>query len=796
MAEIAKEDIDAIVSAIGFGIVSDFRSLQTAMRTMTEQSNENNRLLGEVNQHLDSTDKSLERLEKDIYRQINTRQFTELENAAEKKAKSSSRRADQILGDVQKSLSKLQKETIREAERDTTSSKKKVEDDGDDSDATDLIADTQFIGAPSSSSSGSGQSLLPAPDSGSGSGVGMGAALGGLAVGAIAVGGAAYLMKNDSESSSGALTPAEAPAPAAPSSVGITQQPQQGGQVATQTSTASSTGAVSSATQHVSAVTTTLRSKALAKISNRLAEWVNKNGDKVNAIIGPNNVDTFGKLVGGTFTFSKYMTDSSWTGLGEQYVMGNSISPGQTKNQNAAYVAGAVVNLAILAYLACRDVYTRENYEDIQAGVLPNFDDLGSSEKSQYVKNAGSQIENYVNKLISESRAKSAAASLDTASVTPASSAQSPASGLAPTTGGTPSAPETNESSETGLGSGSVGNNTAAGGATGAAMGGATALSATGGGGGQMQQAASALGFGSATQAGYSGESDASTYGNDNIASFDTSDNLLSDISGTGYAAGASSGTTAGVLKTIRTRESGGDYSIRSNSSSASGAYQFIDSTWQSLTSKYGIGQKYKRAYQAPPEVQDAVASQYVDEILRQNNGDVSKVPLVWYTGNAQGKMSAKALRVNRGLTPAAYQKRWMNDYYRISGEQQQDAQTVEKDESSEDTATTPAAANGAIITPLPKSPTDTINLAPPRVGDAGSEDDEDEFTSEVSPIDGRPKTYSANPMDEVKNKLSFYDDYMQHHFGYLSQEFDLHTSGELTADEAYRRAMNPLGRR
>ena len=31
--------------------------------------------------------------------------------------------------------------------------------------------------------------------------------------------------------------------------------------------------------------------------------------------------------------------------------------------------------------------------------------------------------------------------------------------------------------------------------------------------------------------------------------------------------------------------------------------------------------------------------------------------------------------------------------------------------------------------------------------------------------------------------------------FGYLSDEFDLHTSGELTAEQAYKRTMNPLGR-
>lgn len=117
------------------------------------------------------------------------------------------------------------------------------------------------------------------------------------------------------------------------------------------------------------------------------------------------------------------------------------------------------------------------------------------------------------------------------------------------------------------------------------------------------------------------------------------------------------------ILATIRTKESGGNYGISNPGSSASGAYQFIDSTWKSLTNKYQIGTDYPRAYLAPPQIQDAVAAKYVQEILDANGGDVSKVPLVWYTGNAQGQMSAAALAANRGLTPSQYQADWMNIY-------------------------------------------------------------------------------------------------------------------------------------
>lgn len=122
------------------------------------------------------------------------------------------------------------------------------------------------------------------------------------------------------------------------------------------------------------------------------------------------------------------------------------------------------------------------------------------------------------------------------------------------------------------------------------------------------------------------------------------------------------------ILSTIRTRESGGNYNAQAPGSTASGAYQFIDSTWQSLTKKYGIGQEYNKAKDAPPEIQDSVAGKYVQDILKQNGGDVSKVPLVWYTGNAQGKMSNQALAANSGLTPETYQQKWMETYSKVSG--------------------------------------------------------------------------------------------------------------------------------
>jgi len=50
-----------------------------------------------------------------------------------------------------------------------------------------------------------------------------------------------------------------------------------------------------------------------------------------------------------------------------------------------------------------------------------------------------------------------------------------------------------------------------------------------------------------------------------------------------------------------------GLYTAHNPTSTASGAYQFIDSTWRAWTARAGIGREYLRAMFAPPAVQDAV---------------------------------------------------------------------------------------------------------------------------------------------------------------------------------------------
>lgn len=60
-------------------------------------------------------------------------------------------------------------------------------------------------------------------------------------------------------------------------------------------------------------------------------------------------------------------------------------------------------------------------------------------------------------------------------------------------------------------------------------------------------------------------------------------------------------------LSCVRAHESKGSYTVQNPRSSASGAYQFLDSTWRNVSASAGFG-GYARAMHAPWFVQDAVA--------------------------------------------------------------------------------------------------------------------------------------------------------------------------------------------
>ena len=55
-------------------------------------------------------------------------------------------------------------------------------------------------------------------------------------------------------------------------------------------------------------------------------------------------------------------------------------------------------------------------------------------------------------------------------------------------------------------------------------------------------------------------------------------------------------------------------YNTGAKHSDASGAYQFLSTTWQRYTQESGIGTQYGQAYLAPPYIQDAVAAYVVNK--------------------------------------------------------------------------------------------------------------------------------------------------------------------------------------
>jgi len=130
-------------------------------------------------------------------------------------------------------------------------------------------------------------------------------------------------------------------------------------------------------------------------------------------------------------------------------------------------------------------------------------------------------------------------------------------------------------------------------------------------------------------------------------------------IGGNGSSAAAACGELAVILDTIRTIESGSDYSSPPNGGGASGAYQYIDSTW-------GAFEGYESAYLAPPEVQDARAAGDVQRILAEY-GDVAFVPVVWYWPRAAMDPSQLDIvpmpSAGNTLTVREYQTKWLAEY-------------------------------------------------------------------------------------------------------------------------------------
>lgn len=94
------------------------------------------------------------------------------------------------------------------------------------------------------------------------------------------------------------------------------------------------------------------------------------------------------------------------------------------------------------------------------------------------------------------------------------------------------------------------------------------------------------------------------------------------------------------ILATIRSKEAGGNYTAVNKGDGvttnwATGAYQFLNSTWRGLAKQYAVAAQYPTAYQAPKSVQDFVAEAYVRSILATHGWQLSSVPITWYSPSA-----------------------------------------------------------------------------------------------------------------------------------------------------------------
>lgn len=95
--------------------------------------------------------------------------------------------------------------------------------------------------------------------------------------------------------------------------------------------------------------------------------------------------------------------------------------------------------------------------------------------------------------------------------------------------------------------------------------------------------------------------------------------------------------------------ESGGNYTAKSKTSTASGKYQWIDKTWN------GYG-GYAHAWQAPPAVQEARAMHDITDKLARYGGNVRNAIMSWFLPSAVGNEKvANTIPKGNTITPNQY---------------------------------------------------------------------------------------------------------------------------------------------
>lgn len=127
------------------------------------------------------------------------------------------------------------------------------------------------------------------------------------------------------------------------------------------------------------------------------------------------------------------------------------------------------------------------------------------------------------------------------------------------------------------------------------------------------------------------------------------------------------------ILKTLRIHESNENYTDPPNDKAgkgASGAYQFLRSSWNLKLSKdvwSQHGDFAAGAYTAPPNVQDLVAKAWVEYYIVKSSIDLLGVQ--WFLGKIPKGAEWDQVPSGNVITPREYQRRWMKLYNFLLGE-------------------------------------------------------------------------------------------------------------------------------
>lgn len=147
---------------------------------------------------------------------------------------------------------------------------------------------------------------------------------------------------------------------------------------------------------------------------------------------------------------------------------------------------------------------------------------------------------------------------------------------------------------------------------------------------------------------------------NDQIFRFNFADEV--ECEGTGATPGAGAGSTDGsqvdrFLQVIAHQESNGNPNAQSGGSTASGKYQYINSTWRSVTGRlYPPAGKYPVAKAAPEAFQDAVAKLEYTQKFKQLNSDVFKLAISHFSPAALENPALLDAKIgNNTITPRGY---------------------------------------------------------------------------------------------------------------------------------------------